>query len=891
MNFAYWFLETIIQDFNKNLIPENIIDIFITEENTPDCPKCSSPMILRTNSKTGSQFYGCSKFPKCTGTKGYSAQQKPTQTQQTPAQPAQPSIPAPRPVARSSWVKAKVVNNQHPEFKNLQIGQEIALQKQADNSWQYITLDNNRNIGQLCDTAIRSGAISSVKDDTGKPVTSEDLDDLFPAAPMIVDEAAKKKHVLDMDKLSEEQKAIDMQFERQMKSGQDHIMISARAGTGKTTILKHLAWKYGKPGQHWLYLVFNTKNKVEAKGKFPPWVETATTNGFLGKVIKMPANGKFNTKRSAELNSKLGADYKDEAPIDKTELLVNGDKFHLLLTKLKFPMNAEKAADRGGDYVGFDDKGKQILAGFIERAILNFQKQVITFVGLAKSFAVDPRKADLDSQLKKIYDSYGPLPSDPTAGEIDDDLSDIKSSINTFKNPSYRQDFIDAINTAFGFNFMAKNWKDELFEATKTLLKDTLPNGTNEKAYLCEKDNNVWIGNNPKCSHCGSQVSKSFDLGEYRDFSDDLWYSAIYSEEMNFPKYDFILADEVQDFNECQKIMLKRLHDKGAKIVAVGDSFQSIYRWRGADSNAFDNLGKQLSALSGNKDVIKNLSSNYRSRKAVIDYSNQNTIVKDLKQGKYVGDPDEGIVTEGKIKYDDVFTQLKTELDSGGLKKQTAFLARTNEPLAHAAMKLLANGIPFVVIGKDVGGSLKKYVKKISNQFVKGHSKLRSSDDITTLGNKSVDYIAEENNRYRRIAAKQAYLKSLNELSQALNACIGQFYNTKPPKTDIESFEKWLKSRLGGLDWDAGDEKQSEKEYDEYQKKIEDKNTVILTTVHKSKGLEFPRVMILRIDQFPHPKAKRPESLREEEHGRYVAYTRAQDELHIVDLKGQPGVN
>ena len=72
------------------------------------------------------------------------------------------------------------------------------------------------------------------------------------------------KHILPDERMSEEQKLIDKKFESLINNpAQSHIMINALAGSGKTTMLKHLAWKYGHEGQKWLYLVFNTKNKVE----------------------------------------------------------------------------------------------------------------------------------------------------------------------------------------------------------------------------------------------------------------------------------------------------------------------------------------------------------------------------------------------------------------------------------------------------------------------------------------------------------------------------------------------------------------------------------------------------------------------------------------------------
>jgi superfamily I DNA/RNA helicase len=70
---------------------------------------------------------------------------------------------------------------------------------------------------------------------------------------------------------------------------------------------------------------------------------------------------------------------------------------------------------------------------------------------------------------------------------------------------------------------------------------------------------------------------------------------------------------------------------------------------------------------------------------------------------------------------------------------------------------------------------------------------------------------------------------------------------------------------------------------------MEKEKPVVLTTSHKSKGLEFERVFILRDDSFPSPKATTEDELEQEENAKYVAYTRAKDQLHIVKLEGQPG--
>jgi len=87
-----------------------------------------------------------------------------------------------------------------------------------------------------------------------------------------------------------------------------------------------------------------------------------------------------------------------------------------------------------------------------------------------------------------------------------------------------------------------------------------------------------------------------------------------------------------------------------------------------------------------------------------------------------------------------------------------------------------------------------------------------------------------------------------------------------------------LTQRLGGTP-----ENMSSREEAAHKKRLEEENPVILTTSHKSKGLEFDRVFELTPSLYPHPKSKLDADLAQEENARYVASTRAKDEYHIVD--------
>jgi len=92
----------------------------------------------------------------------------------------------------------------------------------------------------------------------------------------------------------------------------------------------------------------------------------------------------------------------------------------------------------------------------------------------------------------------------------------------------------------------------------------------------------------------------------------------------------------------------------------------------------------------------------------------------------------------------------------------------------------------------------------------------------------------------------------------------------------------FLRRRFGGLNVQE-DARDAEK-FDKMKDKV-----VNITTGHRSKGLEFDRVYIIRNDLYGAPKGDNPEEIQQEKNGQYVAYTRAKKQLHIVNDKNPGG--
>lgn len=775
---------------------------------------------------------------------------------------------ATQPPVQPTWIKSKALQAAFGMKQN----QEVAVAKLATGDWMFQALDGSKAKGTIPAASIAT-AVQSYRDESGQPIKSNSLATLMPA-PQTKPQPQQPQqpqqnpqdHILGNEKLSEEQKSIDAEFERMMQGKQSHMVIEALAGTGKTTMLKHLAWKYGKTGQKWLYLVFNTKNRVEAAEKFPQWVTVATTNSFLGGELVL--GSKDNKRRIAATERIVGINknHRDDPnekkiKLEKARLVADGGEFTEYMARIGIP---SKSAAEGYDFDMRDPSVARSTLGKLLTSInLEFKEQVLKLLGLAKSFSIDPRQENLEQKLITVFDKY----------DFDTSFDDIKDRIKGYSG-SFGAIIASALEDLMGYDFMSKDYKNEIIKGAEWMMNATMPHAT-QQTYQRDKT--------------------KYNLGQFRDFNDDLWFAAVHADQIKWPKFDIVLADEVQDFNEAQKIVLAHLAKAGAKIVAVGDKNQSIYRFRGADASAFGNISNQLKDLSNDKDwKTHSLTTNYRSRQEVLDFVNQNTHVKNLRAGKRFESVD-GKVSRGNVAYDDTFSTLRNEKQQGGMK-ETAFIARTNQPLVQAGLRLLSEGIPFVIIGRDISKELMQHINRVI-----GKSRLSDHDNVQILQERLDAMHEDEKDRHGDQSAKKAYLQELGDTTEAISNAIGTFmaisqnrqqqqpqqygrYRQPQQGGSIADFKKWLISNLSGFDIDD-----DERDLDAYKKKMEG-HPVILTTAHKSKGLEFDRVYILRDDQFPHAKAKRDEDLEQEANARYVAYTRAKDELHVLKIKGQPGV-
>ncbi len=405
-------------------------------------------------------------------------------------------------------------------------------------------------------------------------------------------------------------------------------------------------------------------------------------------------------------------------------------------------------------------------------------------------------------------------------------------------------------------------------------------------------------------------------------------------------KFQYIHVDEYQDTNHAQYLLVKLMASRFENLCVVGDSDQSIYRWRGAD------IGN---ILSFEKDYPKAntvfLEQNYRSTKKILQAAN-NVIEKNAnrKPKNLWTENDEGkniLYYRGGDERDEAYFvagRMKDLAESGKYKlSDIAVLYRTNAQSRVMEEVLLKSNISYSIVGgtkfydrKEIKDLL-AYLRLIANP----------DDDISLtriinvpkrgIGATTVDKIANfaaaqgismysALQEVEQIGLSARFVKTLSEFTTQLNnwtnmqeyLSVTELVDEVLDKTgyrDMLKNEKTLESegRLENIEEFLSVTQNFEKsnedkslvafltdlaliadidQLDEDEAKEQD--AVTLMTLHSAKGLEFPVVFLMGLEEgvFPHSRSLMEEDEMEEERRlAYVGITRAEKELFITNAQ------
>jgi superfamily I DNA/RNA helicase len=313
------------------------------------------------------------------------------------------------------------------------------------------------------------------------------------------------------------------------------------------------------------------------------------------------------------------------------------------------------------------------------------------------------------------------------------------------------------------------------------------------------------------------------------DFSDMLYFPLLFDVDMI--QYDWIIVDEAQDTNVCRKLLLKKMLKPGGRLIAIGDPNQAIYGFTGAENNSMELIKTMFDA------VELPLSVCYRCGKNIITAAKE--YVADIEAFENNND---GEISS--IKYDE-FVKSTPSLN---LNKKDGIICRNNSPLVALAFALIREGIGCRIEGKDIGQNLITLTRKW---------KVKDLATFTLRLQKHFDRESEK--------ASKAKLALLEDKFDTMMILIERCQTLG--KHDVASLQKLISDMFS--------------DNDDYKKP----NVVTLSSIHKSKGLEFDNCYILGMSQFQPSKYAVLDWMKEQEKNlSYVAITRAKNKLvHITD--------
>jgi len=393
-------------------------------------------------------------------------------------------------------------------------------------------------------------------------------------------------------------------------------------------------------------------------------------------------------------------------------------------------------------------------------------------------------------------------------------------------------------------------------------------------------------------------------------------------------QFRYVLIDEYQDTNAAQYKLVKMLVGEGNNIAVVGDDWQSIYSWRGAD---FRNILK-FEQDYPNTTVIK-LEQNYRSTKSILDAAHsvitKNKLRSDKKLWTDLGDglPVQVLQAANQsAEAEMIIRRVKTMTDVARRRfSDFAVLYRTNAQSRTIEEAFVRYGVPYRVVGgvrfydrkeiKDIVAYLRLIFQpedaisfeRIANVPTRGIGEkslqafqlwarqcggilagLESVSDCPGLTPKAragfVD-LADILISYRRIVEDTSVQGIIDGLLRRLDYSSYIDDGSLQGESRVENVRELLSVAKGYQEFGLDGFLEHVSLISDLDSGDSTNNSVTLMTLHSAKGLEFPVVFITGLEEtvLPHSRALYDQREMEEERRlMYVGMTRAKQELFLL---------
>jgi DNA helicase II / ATP-dependent DNA helicase PcrA len=403
-------------------------------------------------------------------------------------------------------------------------------------------------------------------------------------------------------------------------------------------------------------------------------------------------------------------------------------------------------------------------------------------------------------------------------------------------------------------------------------------------------------------------------------------------------RFDHLLIDEYQDTNASQYRIIKSLAAGHRNLCVVGDDDQSIYGWRGAEVTHILRFQRDWPEAK-----VVRLEDNYRSTKEILSWANRLIAFNKQRHGKVLRTNASGAPPR-ILQLQDEATEAKTVVDEIAARmrlgkhkaRDFAILCRTNEQPRSFEMELRREKIPYVLLGgmsfydrKEVRDALaymkllahpsdevsllriintpargigQAAVKRLMDEAVSGGKPLPDIlprvERISKLSPATVAAVSKFQamlDRYRELLKSGPLVKSIKSLIAEIgymDEIVRQYPDPNEQQSRWAAVEELINSlasyerraskpSLAGFVQDltltAGE--------DDKEAQL-DRDAVALMTLHSAKGLEFPEVYLVGMEEglLPHQRsvAEDGSAIDEERRLCYVGVTRARQRLTLT---------
>lgn len=388
-------------------------------------------------------------------------------------------------------------------------------------------------------------------------------------------------------------------------------------------------------------------------------------------------------------------------------------------------------------------------------------------------------------------------------------------------------------------------------------------------------------------------------------------------------KFAYILIDEFQDINRIQYEIVKMLAGDTQNLFVVGDDDQSIYRFRGAKPEIMLGFSKDFPKAA---QVI--LNTNYRSGEPIVETAeriisgNQKRFEKQMhsQKGKYGSVEIKRFETQREEnRY--IIHVIREEMEKKTSLSQIAILCRTNQGPRQLVGALMAYNIPFYM--QDVVPNLfEHWIARNMIDYMKLALGDRRRSTFLRVMNRPKRYIGTEYLTQSEVSFEDLlekvkdkpwlyeYVENMKEdlrILKSMTPMMAIIYIRKTVGYNayLSEYARFRRIREEEFTQVLEEVQESARGFDTYEewfdyirdytqelkqqskKNREEKNGIVISTMHGAKGLEFDRVFLPDVNEevIPHKKSIKEEDIEEERRLFYVAATRAKKYLHIFSTK------